>query len=168
MDVFKRWDFKSFLIFAAIVAVVFIGANFFSKYLSQIAYVILAIELVFVVAVTWSLAVHAVLKSLFGVSAGLSLIIFLAQAYCAVPNYARTADDALKSLVAFGLVYVGIQFFWSLYKEAKERSKTLKEANDNKRPWIALIPFALFTGLFAWQVIQVLLPIVQTLCIYQK
>lgn len=162
-----KLDLKSLSIFAAVAAAAFFAANHLSPYLSNIGYVILIIELMIVVTVTWGLAVHAVIKSLFGVSAGLSLIIFLAQSYCQVPLAFQTANDSLKSLVAFGLIYIGIEFFRSLYKEATDRAKALKEVNDNKRPWLILIPFALFTGLFIWQVVQVLLPIVQNLCVYK-
>jgi predicted neutral ceramidase superfamily lipid hydrolase len=167
MDVFKRFDLKSFLIFAVIAAFAFFAASHLNPYITNIGYIILVIELMIVVTVTWGLAVHAVIKSLFGVSAGLSLIIFLAQSYCQVPLASQTANDSLKSLVAFGLIYIGVEFFRSIYKEATGRAKTLKEANDNKRPWLMMIPFALFTGLFIWQVVQVLLPIIQNLCVYK-
>ena len=165
--IFKKVDFKSLLIFAAVAAVAFFAANHLNPYLTNIGYVILVIELMIVVTITWGLAVHVVIKALFGVSAGLSLIIFLAQSYCQIPLAAQTANDSLKSLVAFGLIYIGVEFFCSLYKEATDRAKTLKEANNNKRPWLILIPFALFTGLFIWQVVQVLLPLIQNLCVYK-
>ncbi len=136
-------------------------------YLEKVTYVVLAIELVILVSVTWGMAVHAVVKSLFGVGAGLSLVIYLAQSYCEVPNLNHSADDALKSLIAFSLMYIGIEFVWSLYKEAKERVKNLTEVNKQKRPWIALVPFGIFTGLFTWQVLQVLIPIINALCVYR-
>ena len=155
------------MIFAVVALIAFIGASHLNPYLTNFGYAVLVIELVIIISITWGLAVHTVIKSLFGVGAGLSLIIFLAQSYCEVPLPARNADDALKSLVVFGLIYIGVEFCFSIYKEAISRIKTLREANDDKRPWVVLIPFALFTGLFIWQVVQVLLPIIQNLCVYK-
>ena len=113
------------------------------------------------------MAGHAVMKSLFWVGASLSLIIFLAQSYCAVPVAAQTGNDALKSLLVFGFGYIAIDFFRTLYKEVLERIKMLKQTNDGKKPWMILVPFGLFTGLFVWQIWQVLFPILHTLCVYK-
>ncbi|MBI5400648.1 MAG: hypothetical protein HZB12_00825 [Candidatus Yonathbacteria bacterium] len=106
------------------------------------------------------------MKSLFLVGASLSLIIFLAQSYCEVPNLTQSGNDALKTLIAFGFIYIGFDFFKSLYKEVRSRLKTLKEINDGKNPWIFLFPFALFLGIFLWQLYQVINPIMVNLCIY--
>jgi hypothetical protein len=167
IDRFKKWDLKWFLVFTAVTVAAFVVVTFFKQDLPKITEVLLIVELVFLVSVTWGLAAHAVLRSLFAVSVELSLIIFLAQAYCATPTAAHTANDALMTLVGVGLIYIGIKFFWTIYEEALGRAKSLREAYDHKWPWLILIPFALFTGLFAWQVIQVLIPIVQNMCVYQ-
>ena len=163
----KKLNIKALIIFAAVAVVVFLALNYFKDSLPKITEVILVVELCLLVAITWGLAAHAVLKSLFAVSVELSLIIFLSDEYCKTPPLAHTADSALMTLVGVGMIYIGIKFFWAIYEEALARSKSLKEAYDNKRPWLVLIPFALFTGIFTWQVIQVVLPIVQNLCVYK-
>lgn len=156
----------SLAIFFIIVSIVFIGVTFYTQYFSNALFVVLLIELSLIVMVTWTMAGYAVMKSLVYVSAGLSLLIFLAQAYCDVPTIARTGNDALKILLGFGLLYITCEFFRSLYKEMSSHSKFLKERNEGKRPLMILIPFALFTGIFIWQVYQVVSPIVHNLCVF--
>jgi len=155
-----------FGIFLVLAAFVFIGLTFFKDTFQTIGYSLLYIELVILVLAAWALAGHAVMKSLFLIGASLSLIIFLAQSYCDAPNLTKSGNDALKVLLAFSLLYLSFDFFRSLYAEVTARSKTLKQANDGKNPWIFLVPFALFVGIFVWQLYQVMFPIISNLCIY--
>jgi len=171
-DIAKRFDITrentiTLLVFIVIVITVFVGATFFHQQLSSIVFIIFLIELSLIALATWIMAAHAVMKTLFWVGASLSLIIFLSQSYCDLPNIVRTGDDALKTLLSLGLVYIAFNFLWSLYKEIASLSKTLKKLNKGKKPWIILLPFALFTGIFVWQIYQVVQPIVQNLCIYK-
>lgn len=154
---------------------VFLGAAIFAflmaKYgeqMSKIGYVILFVELIIVVTITWGMAGHTVMKALFGVGAGLSLIIYIAQSYCETPLAMHSGDTALMSLVGFGVLYVGYEFLQTLRKEIAHRLKLLQEINNHKKPWIMIIPYGLFTGLFTWQVAQVLMPIINSLCVYHK
>ena len=156
-----------FSIFLVLVILVFVGMTFFKDSLQSVGSVVLVIELAILVTVAWALAGHAVVKSLFFVGASLSLMIFLAQSYCDVPNLTQSSNDALKSLLAFSFIYLGFDFFRSLYKEVTAHMKKLKEINDGKNSYMLLVPFALFVGIFLWQLAQVLLPIVQDLCIYK-
>ncbi len=164
---FIRKDVTTFVVFLVLVALVFVGITYFKNYLAPVGYSILFIELAILVIVAWTLAGHAVMKSLFFVGASLSLIIFLAQSYCEVPNLTQSGNDALKTLLVFGFLYVTVDFLKSLYKEIVARSKTFQHANNGKRSWLFLIPFALFVGIFVWQIVQVLMPILQNLCIYK-
>ena len=166
MDRFRNWKTREFVIFAAVAAVVFGVLTFFRNSLPQITNVLLIIELGLLISITWGLAAHAVLKSLFAVSVELSLILFIADEYCKVPLAHQTADSALMTLVGVGMIYIGIKFFWTVYEEAKNRVHKLREV-DRKQSWLILVPYALFTGLFSWQVISVVLPIVNNLCVYQ-
>ena len=157
-----------FTIFLAISAIVFIGMTFYRDTFQAIGNVLLIVELVILVTAAWALAGHAVMKSLFLVGASLSLIIFLAQAYCAAPHLTQAGNEALKSLLGFSLLYLGFDFFRSLYKEVTAHTKRLKELNDGKNPWVFLVPFALFVGIFVWQLYQVMFPILSSLCIYSS
>jgi len=165
--VLRKKDTATFLIFLALSVAFFVGFTFFQDAFAKVGSALLFIELLVLITVAWAFAGHAVMKSLFLVGASLSLIIFLAQSYCDVPSIARTGDDALKTLLAFGFLYIAADFLRALYKEVTDRTKTLKQANGGKHPWLFLLPFALFTGLFVWQVMQVLLPILQNLCVYK-
>ena len=157
----------TFVLFLVLVSLVFIGATYFKDYLAPVGYTILFIELVILAIVAWSLAGHAVMKSLFLVGASLSLIIFLAQSYCEAPNLTQSGNDALKTLITLGFFYITFDFLKSLYQEIITRSKTLKHTNDENGPWLFLVPFAFFVGVFVWQIVQVLMPILQNLCIYK-
>ena len=163
----SRENVRSLIIFTTIVIVVFLGGNFFRPYFSGASLVVLWISLVLIILVTWIMAGHVVMKSLFWVGASLSLIIFLAQSYCAIPVSGQNADDALKTLLVSGMGYIIIDFFRNLYKEVTAQIKMLKQTNQEKNPWVILIPFGLFIGIFLWQIWRVMLPILQSLCIYK-
>ncbi len=66
-----------------------------------------------------------VIKSLLHVAAGLSLLIFLAQSYCAVPSYTLRGDTALKGLLIVGLAYIAVDFVKILYKSLREDQKNI-------------------------------------------
>lgn len=155
-----------FSIFLALSALVFVGMTFFKDAFQAIGYTVLFIELAILITVAWAFAGHAVMKSLFLVGASLSLIIFLAQSYCDAPNLTQSGNDALKTLLAFGIIYLAFDFFRSLYKEVTNHTKRMREVNNGKKPWFFLAPFALFVGIFLWQLYQVMFPIISNLCIY--
>jgi len=141
----ERENILSFAIF--LVIAVLIGV-FLGPYLATIGTTLLIISLSILIFITWSFAGYAVMKALFLVGAELTLVIFLSQAYCDVPTNMQTANDALKTLVGFSILYIGIYFFAVVYKEIQKRTAMFKEANDNKIPWLLIVPFAIFTGLF--------------------
>lgn len=161
----KRENIPQFIAFIVIVAV---AVFFFNRYLPLAGYVLILITLSVLAIVTSILAGRAVMKALFWIGADLTLIIYLSQSYCAASEKIRHADDSLKMLLVFGLGLVLIKFVLSLYKEMSVHLKKFREINDNKMPWILLIPFALFTGLFLLQIYQVISPIILSLCVYNK
>lgn len=164
---YEKEKLIQFGILLGLSALVFVGMTFFKDTFQTIGYTILFIELAILITVAWAFAGHAVMKSLFLIGASLSLIIFLAQSYCATPDLTQSGNDALKTLLAFSFIYLGFDFFRSLYTEVTNHTKKMKEANNGKNPWIFLVPFALFVGIFLWQLYQVVLPIFSSLCIYQ-
>ncbi len=158
---------KQFWMYVAVTVLTFLFVQYIAPHLTEIMPIVLGIEIFLIVTITWGMAVDTVMKSLFGVGAGLSLVIYLAQSYCEASVNAHTGDSALRLLIASSLIYMGIQFFWSLYKDASAKAKKLKEIEGKGESWLISVPYALFTGLFTWQVIQVMTPIIQSLCIYQ-
>ena len=157
----------SYIVFFVIIILSFIGANFFKTYFYGATYVVFWILTAILVLLTWAMAGQAVIKSLFCVGAGLSLMILLAQSYCAVPAISRTADNALKSLLIFSIIFIAVEFARSLYKEMKIGADKLKEINDQKWPWMVMILYAVFIGAFIWQIDAVASPIIFNLCIYK-
>lgn len=153
--------------FLALATFAFMGMTFFKEEFQTIGLTILIIELIIITIVLSAFAGHAVIKSLFLVGASLSLVIFLAQSYCGAPNLTQSGNNALQTLLAFSIIYISFDFFKSLYKEVTGYTKKMKEANDGKNPWILLVPFAFFVGIFLWQLYQVMSPILSSLCIYK-
>ncbi len=158
-----------FFVFVSIMGLVFVAVTFFGQSFSNLGKNFALAMLAILVLGTWIMAGHAVVKSLFFVGASLSLVIYLAQTYCEVSAASRTVagDQALKTLIIFSLVYIGFDFFCSLLKEIKDRSNTLKEINNGKKPWLILILLGLFAGFFVAEIYLVLSPIVGQLCVYR-
>lgn len=167
---FKKPDKKNLIFFVSFLVIstlVFFGTKYFSVNLSSFGIVVFVIVLSILSLITWFMAGVAVFRSLFLVGASLTLLIFLAQSYCGVPNTTQSASDALKSLFGFGLLYIGFIFLRSLYNELSKSLKHLEDVYNGKKPWIIVVLFASFTGLFMWQLYQVISPIIFNLCIYK-
>ena len=182
-ELFRRLEFKKenlipFLIFIGITIAVFVVGVTFNIKITTVALTIIFILFSFLTLFTWLMAGLAVFRALFVVGAGLSLVIFIGQSFCDVPVKFHTADSSLMNIIGFGLLYVGGLFIVSLYKElygdkeAKSDSrqkgmiKLFKDMNGGKNPWLILVLYALFLGLFLWQLYQVINPIIDNLCVY--
>lgn len=163
----KNKNLIPFFVFLGLIAAVFVGASIFGRSFNSGVIVLVTISIFILILFTSTMAILAVFRSLFVVGASLSLIIFLAQSYCALPISARTADDALRDLVGFGLLFVGICFAKSLYKEFFDRLTILKKINDGKNPWTIIIFFSLFIGILAWELYRVIKPIISGLCVHR-
>ena len=107
-----------------------------------------------------------VIKALFDTSIGLSLIIFLGQAYC---NSVRTdlGDKGLRSLITIGILYVIFDFIKTLYKGVNERYKMVENKEWSLEKILLTIFFIFFIGVFMWTIYQVINPIILSLCIYK-
>lgn len=169
-NLFKKLDKKNLIFFVSFLLIsilVFFGTKYFSVDLGNLGIILLIITLSILSLITWFMAGVAVFRSLFLVGASLSLLIFLAQSYCGVSGTVQSANDALKSLLGFGLLYIGFLFLGSLYKELNQSLRHLEDVYNGKKPWVIVILLALFIGLFMWQLYQVINPIISNLCIYK-
>jgi len=126
-----------------------------------ILFVLVILSMVFV-------AGFVVVRSLFHVAAGLSLLIFLSDSYCAVPSYTMSGDNALKGLLMIGLVYVTVDFLKILYKGLREDLKTIGEVKSSAEKVITVILFVIFASVFVAAAYQVVSPIVHHFCIYHR
>ncbi len=113
------------------------------------------------------LLIFSVMKSLFEVAAGLSLVIFLSQTYCALPIKDISGITALKSLVTIGILYIIFNFFNILYKELKKYQSKLEGKNEKKEEVVISTMFLVFVCLFIWEIYLVVNPIIMNLCVYK-
>lgn len=145
------------------------SVNIFKSNLTQATIFVLFLILAILCSSLLFIAGKVVFKALFVVSAGLSLMIFLAQSYCDLPVSAHTADSALKFLFGFGLVYIGYLFLESLQVELAGGFKELKDPNGDEKllAWVAMILFTAFIAFFVWELYRVMNPLVSNLCIYK-
>ncbi|MFA6158351.1 MAG: hypothetical protein WC763_01870 [Candidatus Paceibacterota bacterium] len=129
-------------------------------------------------SILWFMAGYAVFRSLLAASVGLSLIIYIGQSYCDLPEAARTVNDSVTTLIGIGWLYVIAQFGRSMFRElfgdehAKEEWRrkgivnVFKEANQGRHSWLALVTYGLGASLIIWQVYSVINPIIDGLCVY--
>ncbi len=124
---------------------------------------------VFIIAfmAAWSVAGLMIFRSLFVVSAGLSLLLYLAELFCSTPHRTAIADEALKSLLLFGLLYITGLFFKGVFDELKKGLVLAKKMNNDKKPLLAVVIVGLFIGMYLIQLYQVLHPVVMNLCVYK-
>ena len=152
---------------SAVVAItVFIVAYVTSVSLLGAAWIVMGTLLTLSIALIAILAGFVVVKSLFLIAAEISLLIFLAQSYCDAPVRSAVSDDALRSLIILGVIYIGVAFVQSLYAAISERfAKMGKEVNLTRI--IAITLFFIFSGLFLVEIYLVIQPIIVGLCVYR-
>lgn len=163
----KKADIFSLITSVAIASVFFLGNYFLGKQFLDIMWIFVAVMLSVILLMLLILAGFAVLKSLFLVSAEISLLIFLSQSYCNVPNRSIDGDKALKSLLVVGLIYITLNFCRSLYEALRKNYKAVENERWSKDKVIAVALFLIFAGLFLWQVFLVISPIIMNLCVYK-
>lgn len=164
----KRIEFLFFLVFAFSLPLISI---YFPKVNSVLFVVLFSVIFFF----TWVMAGIAIFRSLLVSSAILSIVIFLAQSYCNLPTNLHSADDALKSIFGFGMIYSVSVFMIALYKEMmgdekKEKKSHLtifKEINEGKISWIILCLYVLSMAIFISQIYQVMRVLINNMCIYK-
>jgi hypothetical protein len=152
---------------AAIAIAAFVGAYFSSVTYLGFAWIIIGALLTIAISIMAIFAGFVVVKSLFLIAAELSLLIFLAQSYCAAPLRNPASDDALRSLIFLGLIYVVVAFLQSLYTTLSERYKKMASSAWSFRRIIAAVLFLIFTVIFLWEIYLVMQPIVLGLCVYR-
>lgn len=145
-----------------IFGIQYLGRNFVS-YVWIVNIILFSLLLLIIMMV----AGFAVLKSLFLVAAGFSFLIFLAQSYCETSNRLAPGDQALKSLLIIGILYIAVNFFKSLCGTVKGDYKKVKDEKWSPTKIFTVSTYILFTYLFVSQVYMVVAPIVSNLCIYK-
>ncbi|MCK9393220.1 MAG: hypothetical protein WCX30_01660 [Candidatus Paceibacterota bacterium] len=162
----KREDI-SIVVFSIVITTIFFACYYFwGNYLITTIGIINITLLGVIALIFMALAGFMVLKSLFLIAAELSLLIFLSQSYCAVAIRSDSSNEALKSLLVIGAVYIIASFFHSLYKSIKDY-KNKEGKSFVKEVGLGVVILFGFIGLFIWQVYLVVYPIITDLCIYK-
>lgn len=88
----------------------FLAYHFLGNYLLGAVGITTLLLLCVLLSVFMFVAGFAVLKCLFLFAGELSLLIFLAQSYCDVPNRSVASEEALKNLLILDLSLLGLIF----------------------------------------------------------
>ena len=163
----KREDIIPFILSIGITVIFLVDYNFLNNRLLSGLLVLEVIMLTFLILMIMFMAGFTVMKSLSIVAAEISLLIFLAQSYCAIPNRVISGDNALKTLLLVGILYISFYFFHSLYKGLTEKYKKFKDEKRSLEKIIIIILFLFFIGFYVWIIYQVIKPIILNLCIYK-
>lgn len=119
---------------------------------------------VILLLIIWIRAGFIVIDSLVFVAAELSLMIYLAQSYCSISNKSTESNNALRSLLTIGIMYISIRFFGSIIKRFKEVKNKEKFIEDK----ITMAIFMFITSLLVWQIYLVVNPIFNDLCVFKS
>ncbi|HEY5221011.1 MAG TPA: hypothetical protein VIJ29_02600 [Candidatus Paceibacterota bacterium] len=157
---------------AVIVSAVAAAVIFAVTYISSIsllgaAWIVVSGILTIAIALIAVLAGFVVVKSLFLIAAEISLLIFLAESYCGTTLRSAAGDDALRTLVALGLIYIAYAFVQSLYEAIKGRFKKIEKSMWNVRRVVTTAVFLTFTIIFLVEIYLVVQPIIAGLCVYR-
>ena len=158
---------KSLIISVAITVLFWIGLNFLGNYFIEAMWIIILTILIILLSVIMLFTGFIVLRSLVMVGAEVSLLIYLAQSYCDIPNHLSQSDDALRSLISFSLIFIVVAFCKSLYKDVQEKYKLIKTESLGKEKAAMIALFLIFTSLFIRQIYLVTNPIILNLCVYK-
>jgi hypothetical protein len=109
-----------------------------------------------------------VLYSLFLVAAEISLLIYLADSYCALPNRLPANDSALKSILAIGFIYVTMRFYIFLRETWNENNKNVRNKKGMIHEKLFNAVFLLFIFYIIWLIGMVMSPIVNNICVFKQ
>lgn len=164
----KKEDVPRILIATAITICLLLGIYFLGSKFLLAMWIVNALLLGIVLIVIWIIAGFAIFKSLSVIAAELSLLVFLAQAYCETHIRSVSGDDALKTLIAIGIFYIIVAFLRSLIKESKTRYKVIGKDEKSWKKTATITLYLIFTILFIWDISLIVYPIINSLCVYQK
>lgn len=163
---FRKENIIAFTLSVLITGLLFIGRIYLGNDMLWILGIITGLLLVVSLGIIMFITGYMVLKALFFVAAEISLIIFLAQSYCAVPH-SIASEQSLKSLLILGFFYIIVAFFRKFYEITKEKYPTIAKERWSKEKIIFVTSFFVFSILLIWQIYQVVSPIIMDLCVYQ-
>lgn len=157
---------KKRFILSAIIAIGFFTLyRFLGERFGEVMLFVTLIMMVLFIGMIGIFAEITVIKSLFFVAAELSLLIYLAQAYCDSGHRLPDGDNALKSLVVVGIMYITFTFFRNLYKNLRDYYQRIEKEPRSREKIINVSLFLFFVCVFVWQIYLVVNPIFLGLCV---
>lgn len=156
------------VIVSAAAAIVIFAVTYISSIsLLGAAWIVVSTILTIAIALVAVLAGFVVVKALFLIAAELSLLIFLAESYCGTPLRSAAGDDALRTLIFIGLIYIAFAFVQALYEAIKGHFKKIDKDMWNVRRVVTTAVFLTFTVIFLVEIYLVVQPIIAGLCVYR-
>lgn len=165
---FKRENVIPFLLAVPLAILFLLDQNYFDNHLLLLMWVVIGVALSVVVAWIFMLAGFTVMRAFFLLNAEISLMIFLAQAYCGVQIETSPNDDALRILVFLATIYIGYEFFKALRKALESRLDSIPEKKWSWEKFTVVTLFLFFTSAFLFSIYQVAEPIVSNICVYRR
>jgi len=165
---FKRENAVPFVLAVSLAILFLLDKSYFDNQLLFLVWLTIGVAVSVVIAWIFMVAGFTVLRALFLLSAEISLIIFLSQAYCGVQIDASASDDALRTLIFLGVVYIVYEFFKALKKALENRLKNIPEKRWPREKIIVVLLFIIFTVAFLTSIYQVTEPIISNLCVYTR
>tara|TARA_B100000745_G_scaffold264490_1_gene189202 strand:- start:1071 stop:1601 length:531 start_codon:yes stop_codon:yes gene_type:complete len=156
----------SFGISVLIAAPMFFLSEYYGEQFNQVMWVLLGIILTILVAMVAAIAGYAVVKSLIGIAAGLSLLIFIAQSYCDTSIRDVSGDGALASLFVMVSIYLIVAFGKILLEILSSYYKRVENEVWSWEKVVTVALFLFFVGFFVWEIYLVMKPIVLDLCVF--
>lgn len=156
---------------AVLTGLLFAALSKYSEHFVPVVFGILAFALIALLTILLVPAMifsgYVVMRSLVLVSGGLSLIIFLAQAYCTLPNPPDGGKQALMALVAASFAYLAFEFSKQLWEAWRETFKPIHEQEKSWEKTAVIIILVICAVALVSIILQVIAPITASLCIYQ-
>jgi hypothetical protein len=157
-----------FLTALVFTGLMFIDQNYWHNVIgNSMLIVVLSVICIFIFALLTYFGI-IVIKALVDVSIGLTLIIFLAQAYCS-DGVVRTlnSNQALMTLISVGLLYVGFDFLYKVYHSIENHKNKFKETGWGWQEKTVYCLGVIFVVCFVVLVYMVINPTIHGLCVYK-
>ncbi len=157
-----------FLFAVSLTIVFFLDSTYFNNRALYVLAILALLALATVVSIIAIQAGFTILKSLFLLSAELSLLFLLAQSYCDATSVASAGDNALRTLVGLGIAYISYRFYVELKEALKKKLESLPQKGWPKEKVIVVLIFLFYAFVFIYGIYQVVSPIVLDLCVFKR
>lgn len=164
----KRDKVLPFTFAVGLTLLAFLDSAYFHNTGIFILAILVLIIIIGLITAIYISAGFTVLKSLFLLSAEISLLIFLAQSYCGVKIVSTSSDYALQGLILLGIMYILYEFFKSLRQSLINRLKKVPQSKWSFEKVTIVSLFLVSTVAVIFVIYQVTNPIILDLCVFNR